>query len=102
MYIEKITDFVLKHKAFTLPFSIVKPTGRRWLCCFAGCGTAGKVVLPACACPHADRRCAQASLYGFKNRLKAIVTDGLASYASLLPDLPHLLCHFHHQQGVTP
>ena len=41
-------------------------------------------------------------LHGFKNRLKAIVTDGLASYASLLPDLPHLLCHFHHQQGVTP
>ena len=40
-------------------------------------------------------------LYRFKDRLKAIVTDGLSSYASLLPDLPHLLCHFHHQQGVT-
>jgi len=34
-------------------------------------------------------------------RLKALCTDGLAGYAKMLPEIPHLLCHFHHQQGVT-
>ena len=34
-------------------------------------------------------------------RIKALCTDGLAGYAKMLPGVPHLLCHFHHQQGVT-
>lgn len=37
----------------------------------------------------------------FKGKAKAVITDGLQSYRYLLPDVPHLLCHFHHQQGVT-
>lgn len=37
----------------------------------------------------------------FKGKLQAIATDGLKSYRHLLPEVPHLLCHFHHQQGVT-
>ena len=36
-----------------------------------------------------------------KGKLRAIVTDGLASYAHLLREVPHLLCHFHHQCGIT-
>jgi len=36
-----------------------------------------------------------------KGQLRAIVTDGLASYECLLPEVRHLSCHFHHQQGVT-
>lgn len=34
-------------------------------------------------------------------QLKAIITDGLAGYAALLPEVVHQLCVFHHQQGVT-
>jgi len=34
-------------------------------------------------------------------RIKALCTDGLAGYGKMLPEIPHLLCHFHHQQGVT-
>jgi len=30
-----------------------------------------------------------------------IVTDGLAGYKSMLPEVKHQLCVFHHQQGVT-
>jgi transposase-like protein len=30
-----------------------------------------------------------------------IITDGLHAYASLWPGIKHVLCRFHHQQGVT-
>jgi len=40
-------------------------------------------------------------LEGMGIRLKALCTDGLASYGKLLPEIPHLLCHFHYQRGVT-
>lgn len=33
--------------------------------------------------------------------IKAVCTDGLASYGKLLPGIQHLGCHFHHQRGVT-
>lgn len=33
--------------------------------------------------------------------IKAVITDGLAGYAALLPEVVHQLCVFHHQQGVT-
>lgn len=33
--------------------------------------------------------------------IKAVVTDGLAGYAALLPEVVHQLCLFHHPQGVT-
>ena len=36
-----------------------------------------------------------------KGKIHTVVTDGLASYAHLLPEARHLRCHFHHQQGVT-
>ena len=36
-----------------------------------------------------------------KGRIHTVVTDGMQSYAHLLPEARHLLCHFHHQQGVT-
>lgn len=36
-----------------------------------------------------------------KGKIHTVVTDGLASYTQLLPEVRHLLCHFHHQQGVT-
>jgi transposase-like protein len=36
-----------------------------------------------------------------KGKVKAVVSDGLASYAHFLPGVRHLLCHFHHQKGVT-
>ncbi|MBC8509247.1 MAG: IS6 family transposase [Chloroflexi bacterium] len=36
-----------------------------------------------------------------KGKIHTVVTDGLASYKHLLPEVRHLLCHFHHQQGVT-
>lgn len=36
----------------------------------------------------------------FPGQVKAVVTDGLKSYRYLLPDVLHLLCHFHHQRGV--
>ena len=32
---------------------------------------------------------------------KVIVTDGLASYNNMVEGAKHILCHFHHQQGVT-
>ena len=32
--------------------------------------------------------------------IKAIVTDGLASYSAMLPEVVHQRCIFHHQQGV--
>src|SRR6266852_798888 len=32
---------------------------------------------------------------------RVIMTDGLQAYAPLLPGAKHVLCHFHHQQGVT-
>ena len=37
----------------------------------------------------------------FKGKIKAICHDGLGSYAYLLPDVPHCLCHFHFQQRIT-
>jgi len=40
-------------------------------------------------------------LKGTGIRIKALCTDGLASYGKLFPEIPHLLCHFHHQRGVT-
>ena len=39
---------------------------------------------------------------GSKTDSKPLSQTAWPSSASLLPDLPHLLCHFHHQQGVTP
>jgi transposase-like protein len=30
-----------------------------------------------------------------------IITDGLQAYAHLVPEAKHVLCRFHHQQGVT-
>jgi transposase-like protein len=32
---------------------------------------------------------------------QVIITDGLQAYTYLLPGAKHLLCRFHHQQGVT-
>ena len=32
---------------------------------------------------------------------KVIVTDGLLSYHNMIEGTKHILCHFHHQQGVT-
>src|SRR6266581_47185 len=32
---------------------------------------------------------------------RVIITDGLQAYAYLLPGAKHVLCRFHHQQGVT-
>ena len=32
---------------------------------------------------------------------RVLMTDGLAAYASLVPEATHVLCRFHHQQGVT-
>jgi len=32
---------------------------------------------------------------------KVIITDGLASYHNMIEGVKHVLCHFHHQQGVT-
>jgi transposase-like protein len=33
--------------------------------------------------------------------IKAVCTDGFPGYRTMLPQIPHLLSHFHHQQGVT-
>lgn len=33
--------------------------------------------------------------------IKALCTDGVAGYGQMLEGVVHLLCHFHHQQGVT-
>jgi transposase-like protein len=32
---------------------------------------------------------------------RVLITDGLQAYASLVPGAQHVLCRFHHQQGVT-
>jgi len=32
---------------------------------------------------------------------QVIITDGLASYNNMVEGAKHILCHFHHQQGVT-
>jgi transposase-like protein len=32
---------------------------------------------------------------------RVIITDGLQAYACLVPGAKHVLCRFHHQQGVT-
>lgn len=32
---------------------------------------------------------------------KVIITDGLLSYHNMIEGAKHILCHFHHQQGVT-
>src|SRR5215470_1636772 len=32
---------------------------------------------------------------------KVLITDGLQAYAYLVPGAQHVLCRFHHQQGVT-
>jgi transposase-like protein len=32
---------------------------------------------------------------------RVLITDGLAAYAYLVPAAKHVLCRFHHQQGVT-
>jgi transposase-like protein len=32
---------------------------------------------------------------------RVIITDGLLSYGYLMDGVKHILCHFHHQQGVT-
>src|SRR2546422_388523 len=32
---------------------------------------------------------------------KVLITDGLQAYAYLVPGAKHVLCRFHHQQGVT-
>jgi hypothetical protein len=32
--------------------------------------------------------------------IRAVCTDGFSGYSQLLPGVVHLLCHFHHQQGV--
>jgi len=32
---------------------------------------------------------------------RVIITDGLPAYAYLMPAAKHILCRFHHQQGVT-
>jgi transposase-like protein len=36
-----------------------------------------------------------------KNMPRVLITDGLQAYASLVPAAKHVLCRFHHQQGVT-
>jgi len=36
----------------------------------------------------------------FPGQVQAVVTDGLKSYRYLLPEVLHVLCHFHHQRGV--
>jgi transposase-like protein len=42
-----------------------------------------------------------AQLHQLKKMPRVIVTDGLQAYAYLLPAAKHVLCRFHHQQGVT-
>jgi transposase-like protein len=36
-----------------------------------------------------------------KNVPQVLITDGLQAYAYLVPGAKHVLCRFHHQQGVT-
>ena len=64
-------------------------------------------LLPAWRLPAAGRSDRQAGrwlgvrLQGMGIRIKALCTDGLAGDAKMLPEIPHLWGHFHHQQGVT-
>ena len=48
------------------------------------------------ACRWVGRRLRQ-----LKKVPKVLITDGLQAYAYLAPGAKHVLCHFHHQQGVT-
>jgi transposase-like protein len=42
-----------------------------------------------------------AQLHRLKKIPRVIITDGLQAYAYLVPGAKHILCRFHHQQGVT-
>ena len=42
-----------------------------------------------------------AQLRQLKKMPQVLITDGLQAYAYLLPAAKHVLCRFHHQQGVT-
>jgi transposase-like protein len=42
-----------------------------------------------------------AQLRQLKKMPRVLITDGLQAYAYLLPAAKHVLCRFHHQQGVT-
>jgi transposase-like protein len=48
------------------------------------------------ACRWVDRQ-----LRRLKKVPKVLITDGLQAYAYLVPGAKHVLCRFHHQQGVT-
>lgn len=54
------------------------PSRTRWACRFVGC-----------------------QLKRIKKIPRVIITDGLAAYEALLAGAQHVLCRFHHQQGVT-
>jgi transposase-like protein len=41
-------------------------------------------------------------LHRLKQVPRVMITDGLPAYAYLVPRAKHVLCRFHHQQGVTP
>ncbi len=40
-------------------------------------------------------------LHRLKHVPRVLITDGLPAYAYLVPGARHVLCRFHHQQGVT-
>jgi transposase-like protein len=48
------------------------------------------------ACRWVDRQLRQ-----LKKVPQVLITDGLQAYAYLVPGAKHVLCRFHHQQGVT-
>lgn len=48
------------------------------------------------ACRWVDRQLRQ-----LKQVPQVLITDGLQAYAHLVPGAKHVLCRFHHQQGVT-
>jgi transposase-like protein len=48
------------------------------------------------ACRWVDRQLRQ-----LKKVPQVLITDGLQAYACLVPEAKHVLCRFHHQQGVT-
>jgi transposase-like protein len=57
------------------------------------------VILPSrgqWACRWVGRQLRQ-----LKKVPKVLITDGLQAYAYLVPGATHILCRFHHQQGVT-
>lgn len=57
------------------------------------------VLLPSrgqWACRWVDRQLRQR-----KKVPQVLITDGLQAYAYLVPGAKHVLCRFHHQQGVT-